>query len=266
MAGRSLSVMSRFAARGAAPIAGSALRQRPRNGGTRRHYRRPVPALGSRRICVDVRCGWNGDGLAEDRGWGEPEPSICSLARRDPGLARSTQIDQYVLVTIDDDRLPGGKLQGPLPGRRRTLGNVMALAGCVGGAAAVIGSILPWMMRGRVGDTSAVSVSGIQGGALGRWTIIIGVGLVLGGLFAAMLEIPGRAGLVAVPSVVGLFVCLAGWNKSVDIGGGNIESGSPGVGLILTALAFAAALATCIVLMALDKRAPAAVVDGVDEP
>ena len=127
----------------------------------------------------------------------------------------------------------------------------MAAAGFFGGIVAIAGSFLPWM-HSHVGDDSPVAVRGVDGGDLGFWLIAVGVCLVIGGLFAGMLVGRARGVLVSVPSVGGVIVCIAAWHKPVDVGGGNIESGHPGIGLILTFVAMVATLAASAILLVLD--------------
>jgi hypothetical protein len=83
----------------------------------------------------------------------------------------------------------------------------------------------------------------------------------LGGLLAAMLVARARGLLVTVPAIAGVIVCLAAWRRPLDVGGGNIESGHPGFGLILVLVAVVATLIASAVLLVLDLTLPERDVD-----
>lgn len=166
-----------------------------------------------------------------------------------------SQIEQYEAVGSDRDDDFRGRLQGPPSGRRRDVGNGMAVVGVLCGALSVTGSFLPWVVAYSGGDSPHVPVSGLADGRLGFLAILVAFALALGGLFAAMLVTPMRAALAVIPAVAGVVVCVVASGTAVPLDNGARATGAIAAGLITEVVAYTGALLASLVFALLERRA-----------
>jgi len=145
---------------------------------------------------------------------------------------------------------------GLVSGRRRDLGNAMALLGATGGVLAVLGSCLAWVTYAPGGDSAG---SGLHGGAFGIYTLAIAVLLIITSFLSASMNWRLRFALVATGAAARLVVAIASWHHAVTLDNGAVVHGHPGLGLVLAAGAFATLFVVAAGMRTLDWSAAKAI-------
>ena len=139
-------------------------------------------------------------------------------------------------------------------GRRRTLGRWLAAISALSGALGVVGSCLPWTYYFDGGDSTPLTISGLNMSELGAWTLILGAGLILAGLLSSLFISRLRSSLPALVAASGLAVSADSCVRHVTLGTGQVVRQDPQTGLALVVAAYSFAVAATVVLWALDWR------------
>ena len=138
-------------------------------------------------------------------------------------------------------------------GRRRTLGRGLAAISALSGALGVAGSCLPWTYY-HGGDSTPLTISGLNRSELGVWTLIVGAGLILAGLLSSLFISRLRSLLPALVAAGGLVLGAISCVRHITLDTGQVVGQVPQAGLALVVAAYSFAVAATVVMWALDWR------------
>jgi len=158
------------------------------------------------------------------------------------------------VVTDDiwDSEVPAVKV---VVGRRRMLSWLLFAIGFVMGALAIAGSALVWTNWNPAPVVmSPIAVSGLNRAEWGRWTLLLGGVLVLGGMAAGLLVGSYRSLAIVVPALAGLGLSDYSWTRTVSIPTDTLRGGKIGLGLMIVTAAYSAAIVLVAAVWIMDRH------------